>query len=328
MIINNNELALILHNSVKREAVREYAMNRLKVSLHDINIGSECISDILRVIVDIYNALDFDADVLSDYVTAFRKKWCLHLNNIYFINYENIRWKFIKDIVLKEIDESVLGRCLDIGCGRGCITESLISFGYANSAIGIDDVKAFEMEWKERIRYLEINEVGQLGFDHVKVQNIGNWLNINALNKRFDTIFLFYVLHHSNDYWINRTLKAIMNYIKNDGYIVVLEDSLLKDKEPKYDPFSLYKRWTDWLGNDNIYNLSIGYDIQVVLDFVAVQLLAGFSDVSMPCNYKLGAEWEELFEKIGLKIEKSVNIGFPKSRDIDVPQSLFVLKNK
>ena len=327
MIINNNELALILHNSVKRETVREYAMNRLKISLHDINISSDCISDILKIITDIYNAVEFNACMLNGFVTAFRKKWSLHLSNAYFINYEKIRWKYIEEIVLKEVKENAIGRCLDIGCGRGCITESLISFGYANSAIGIDDVKTFEMEWKERICDSELNEVGQLGFDHVNVQNIGNWLNINALSKRFDTVFLFYVLHHSNDYWVNRTLKAIMNYIKKDGYIIVLEDSLIRDKEPKYDSLKLCKKWVDWLGNDSIYNLSIGYDIQVLLDFVAVQLLAGFSDVPMPCNYKLGSEWEELFKNIGLKIEKSVNIGFPHNRDIDVPQSLFVLRN-
>ena len=76
---------------------------------------------------------------------------------------------------------------------------------------------------------------------------------------------------------------------------------------------------------DEPFCRSICFDVQVILDFVAVQLLAGFCNVSMPNNYKPSKEWLKLFDQIGFKLLKEVNIGFPSHRDIDVPQALFIL---
>ena len=58
--------------------------------------------------------------------------------------------------------------------------------------------------------------------------------------------------------------------------------------------------------------------------FVAVQLLAGFEEVRMPCHYRTGASWKDFFGKLGYQVIQTGNIGFPANRDIAVPQGFFV----
>jgi hypothetical protein len=137
---------------------------------------------------------------------------------------------------------------------------------------------------------------------------------------------MFYVLHHSSTYWVNRTLSALSTALHSAGTLAIIEDSLIYQDTPQADPEGLFNQWKVWTENTNVYDLSVGYDVQVILDFVAVQLLANFSDVEMPCNYQTGNGWTSQFLQLGFDVSQAVNIGFPKNRDIDVPQALFMLK--
>ncbi len=321
MITCAEDYADILSCAMKRSNVRTYALSRLEVTLGEIGIDTDCVKQITRILLEIFNDEQFTAKKLSELISKFHSEWEPHLYRAYFSDYESIRWKFISNLVIDKLGsiKSNLGRCLDVGCGRGCVTESLISQGYAASAWGIDAVD-FSGHWKERR-----SGKGGLQFKKVPIQHIGGWLKVS---EKFDTVFLFYVLHHSNDYWAARTIREIRRYLKPDGIVVVLEDSLLtdKDSDSKNDPYNLTIAWRQWAANDLPYCLSVGFDIQVVLDFVAVQLLAGFREVSMPCNYKLGSEWEKMFHDVGYTVVKKINLGFPARRDIDVPQAVFIMK--
>jgi len=321
MITYADEYAEMLSCAMKRSIVRTYALSRLDISLKEIGIDTDCVTRITKILIDIFNDECFTSAKLSDLILQFQKDWRPHLYRAYFGDYESIRWNFIVNLVLNKLGsfKNNLGRCLDIGCGRGCITESLVSHGRAASAWGIDVID-FSSEWRERKKV-----IGTLRLDKVPLQNIGDWLRVS---EKFDTVFLFYVLHHSNDYWAARTIREVRQYLKRGGIIVVLEDSLLTDKDPdqENDPYKLTPDWRQWIRNDRPYCLSAGFDVQVILDFVAVQLLAGFREVSMPCNYKLGSDWEKMFDEVGLSVVKKINLGFPKMRDIDVPQAVFILK--
>jgi hypothetical protein len=111
-----------------------------------------------------------------------------------------------------------------------------------------------------------------------------------------------------------------------ESRLIILEDSFSRTMPSKHNRDCIDKLWSSLASASEIYALTDAFHIQVVLDFVAVQLLANFSDVQMPCTYKRTDEWERLFIQAGFRIEKSVYLGFPKERDIDVPQSFFSLR--
>ncbi|MCI0562870.1 MAG: class I SAM-dependent methyltransferase, partial [Nitrososphaera sp.] len=279
-----------------------------------------CIEEVILLISSLPRRKTFDGHVLSSKVDAFQKAWRPHLDRAYLRDYEAIRWRFITDYVINRLEGSkTLGKCLDIGCGRGCVTSSLVKSGIATDATGIDGAD-FESEWRER-RTTPL----QLRYQQVSMRHMEDWVRMAG---QFDTFLLLYVLHHSNDYRTARTLRSLHKSIRPGGRVIVLEDSLALDRAPLNDPFNLTSIWSEWANRDQVYCLTAGYDAQVILDFVAVQLLAGFREVSMACNYRLGTDWLEYFGKLGYETVQIENIGFPEKRDIDVPQAFFVLKSK
>lgn len=324
MIIHENDFMNILSCAIKREKAFNYVQNRLEFSLQDIGIEKDCFDDIANILLDIYSKKELTGAELSQKISQFQKEWRPHLNRAYLWDYERLRWEFIATQILDKVKTEThdFGRCLDIGCGRGCITESLVAKNYARYATGIDSVD-FKGEWRERRTGTE-----RLSFEYVPVQDFGSWI---SECKGFDTVFLFYVLHHSTDYWASRTLSEILRCINKRGQIIVLEDSLFMEEIEEHNQLNknsqrIITEWRQWAENEHPYNRSVGFDIQVILDFVAVQMLAGFKDVNMPFNYKIASEWENIFKEVGLTVSQKMNLGFPNKRDIDVPQAVFILK--
>jgi hypothetical protein len=43
--------------------------------------------------------------------------------------------------------------------------------------------------------------------------------------------------------------------------------------------------------------------------FVAVQLLAGFEEVRIPCHYRTGASWKDFFGKLSMLLPWIVGVG-------------------
>jgi SAM-dependent methyltransferase len=316
-----DEYVELLSCAMGRGAARSYVIARLEASLTDIAIERSCIDAIVLLLVELVASPMLSGRQLSEKVEAFQGAWRPHLNRAYLNDYEVARWRFINTFVMGRLAEGTsLGRCLDIGCGRGCVTSSIVANGFASEAVGIDTAD-FTSEWRER---RSASRGGQR-FERVSLRDLDEWLSCSGT---FDTILLFYVLHHSDDYFSARTATALRRSLRPGGRVIVLEDSLVLGKEPLADPSGLSPQWCEWANLQKLYPLSVGHDVQAVLDFVAVQLLAGFSDVRMPANYKLGSEWVEFFSKVGYRTVQIENIGFPDDRDIDVPQALFVLRNE
>lgn len=292
---------------------RDYILHQLDSSLRLLKIKSDCITDVLSLLINLTNGGPFE-----ELLNKFQNKWRPHLDRVYLRDYENTRWGFFEKFVFSSPQN--LGRCLDVGCGRGCITANIIERGIASSIVGID-AEDFTSEWRERDSLLG----KPIKFETVQVSRIEDWLQSEG---QFDTILLFYVLHHSEEYWCARTLQALYRSLSKGGKIIVVEDSLSPTSEPIEDSQHLTKSWRRWVEGKKVYPLTAAYSVQVILDFVAVQILAGFVDVRMPCNYKTTKEWEVLFQDIGYHVLKSNYIGFPEGRDIDVPQSVFVLTSQ
>jgi SAM-dependent methyltransferase len=307
----------LLRNAMRRNSTRAYVVTRLGESLDRIAISSDCVSDVIALVSKLIDP-KVDGAALAERVDKFQTRWRPHLLRSYLSGYEKTRWDFVEQFVLTPLRGVPFGRCLDVGCGRGCITAALSQQPSVIDMVGVDEAD-FSSEWRERMAVAP----RCVRFDRVSVGQLPRWLEDQG---RFDTAFMFYVLHHSDEYWAAHTLRALRERIKTGGRLVVVEDALVVDAPPKSDPFGLIGQWKSWSTAEPLYCLTPAFDSQAILDFVAVQLLAGFSDVHMPCHYRSAMAWVSLFEKIGFKTVKQENIGFPDGRDIDVPQALFVLE--
>jgi SAM-dependent methyltransferase len=315
----------MLRSAMRRWETRQYVLQRLDESLRSIEVHENCIIAIISILTDFLRQPVTAAD-LTERVTAFQRDWRVHLDRKYLNDYEATRWSFMSEYVFKE-QRVPVGRCLDVGCGRGCITATVFREKLAGSVVGID-ASNFTHEWNERVSEsigLNRQKKAVVEYKTVPVGQIDSWLNQAG---QFDLILLFYVLHHSEEYWAGKTLDRLKGQLTEGGRVIVLEDSLEVNPtvDPVSDTFDLTPIWRNWVSPTTLYCLTPAYDAQVILDFIAVQLLAGFSDVRMPCHYKTNNEWRTYFEQIGYEVEHAKYIGFPKGRDIDVPQSVFVLK--
>jgi 2-polyprenyl-3-methyl-5-hydroxy-6-metoxy-1,4-benzoquinol methylase len=307
-----------LRFAIRQPETRTYVNTQLDHSLrHCINLNDECFEAIVSILNDLLNKI-INGENLAEQVTCFQKKWRRHLDRVYLHDYEATRWDFMSKYVFDRIIQGRhLGRCLDVGCGRGCVSANLVREGIASVVVGID-TEDFSSEWRERRSSVK----KCLKFEQVHVGQIEEWLKSG---EQFDSILLFYVLHHAEEYWATRTLQALLQSLRPGGRLIVLEDSIDTHAKPLADNLNLSKTWQDWAGREKVYSLSVAYNVQVILDFVAVQLLAGFQDVHMPCNYRTTNEWKRRFEELDLEVSQIIYIGFPEGRDIDVPQALFVL---
>ena len=315
----------MLRAAMRRWETRQYVLQRLDESLRSLGLHENCIIAIISILTEFLRQ-PITGGQLTERVIAFQRDWRIHLDRRYLKDYEATRWSFMSQYVFKEHDSSVR-RCLDVGCGRGCVTATIFREKLARSVVGID-ASNFTNEWNERISesvgtYNDKKAVVE--YKTVPIGQIESWLNQAG---QFDLILLFYVLHHSEEYWAGKTLDALKGRLTDGGRVIVLEDSLEIDPavSPVSDNLNLTRIWRNWATSAKLYSLTPAYDAQVILDFIAVQLLAGFSDVRMPCHYKPSHEWRSYFQQIGYEIENASYVGFPDGRDIDVPQSVFVLK--
>jgi 2-polyprenyl-3-methyl-5-hydroxy-6-metoxy-1,4-benzoquinol methylase len=318
----NEDYIAQLRAAVRSETVRRFVKSRLTESLTQIGIDPGCIGDIHEILESLWYRRKLTLESLLEARTTFQSSWRVHLNRTYFIEYEGLRWSYLEELIFNDIDPDIrLGRCLDIGCGRGWLTSKLLTSGKADSVLGID-AAAYLPEWNERLAQAK---TPGLKFEQVPIGRFSDWAQAQA---RFDTVLMLYVLHHSNDFWAVKTLDALRYAMSPLSRLIVLEDSCSTAVAPRYDRGNIGPLWAELASSSRVYGLTDAFHIQMVLDFVAVKLLADFDAVDMACTYKRVDEWTRLFQELGFEIERVVYLGFPRNRDIDVPQSYFVLKAK
>lgn len=315
----------MLRSAMCRWETRQYVLHRLDDSLRMLKLHEHCVNAIISILTDFVRQ-PITSSYLAERLQDFQNEWRVHLDRKYLRDYEATRWDFMSKYVLNLVTTPV-NRCLDVGCGRGCVTATLFQEKLVKSVVGID-ASDFKKEWNERVS--ESATTGKqtksaVEYKSVPIGRIESWLEHAG---QFELILLFYVLHHSEEYWATKTLDSLKARLGDEGRIIIVEDSLEVDGSvpAASDPLDLTRIWRQWATSAGAYPLTPAYDAQVLLDFIAVQLLAGFSDVRMPCNYRTNDAWRAYFQQLGYEVENVQYVGFPEGRDIDVPQSVFVLK--
>lgn len=236
----------------------------------------------------------------------FRKRWQISLQRFYSWGYETHRIKFFEKYVYNELSAKPK-RILDLGCGRGLFSEYLSDRFPGAEIVGVDEAH-FNDYWEDISRRRP-----NVRFSEQHVKDLAEWF---SGQQPFDFTIMLWVLHHSSLASTERMLK-LLGPNGRAGDLVICEDSWLPDKKPAANEFGFSEKWVDGSRGEGFEAAA-----HAILDFVAVQVLAGYSNVAMPRNYLRGDKWAEIIERQTGRAVTANYIGFPKGRDIAVPQLL------
>ena len=112
-------------------------------------------------------------------------------------------------------------------------------------------------------------------------------------------------------------MRVIFNILKSGSRLVVLEDSYSEKLQPEQGEII----YSGFMALDKQGKIKV----MSAFDWIANRVLAGRRNIPMPFGFRTLEEWTEVFKRTGFAILKERFIGFPKDRDVNNGQSLFVL---
>ncbi len=268
-----------------------FAKGNLEESLSSIGFSNELIKSLLTTL-----------DVLD--VNIFGEKHAGELENVYRIGFfQKIVPEYFRENIIPEIPMS--GKVLDIGCGTGILAKLLSEVYQSLNVVGVD-INEYP-EWKsfssERVK-----------FEVVEESEFPEFLS----EYKPDVVVLTWTLHHMEKPEQEQYLNILYKTMRKDSLLVVLEDSFSERMEPEQG-LDRYEKFKKLSNTERTQVMSL-------YDWIANKVLAQRVKVPMPYSYRNLEEWLDISEQIGFTVLKAKFIGFPEHRDINTPQSLFVLK--
>ena len=239
---------------------------------------------------------DLTKDISNIHPEEFGKKHFNELETIYRIGFfQKIVPEYFSEYVVSAIPNSA--NLLDVGCGTVILAKP-------DKVIGID-INEYP-EWKEF-------QSEKIRFQIVQEKEFMNFLKIT----KPATVTLTWTLHHMEYEEQERYIRYLFDSLPPNSQVVILEDAYAEFLSPEngVDKSEAFMKW----------NLEERKQIMSVYDWVANCVLAQRGKVPIPFAYRTLEKWEELFKNIGFSIASHKYIGFPDRRDINTPQSLFVV---
>jgi len=280
----------IVKKIMQSSKISSFIIDNLISSLKDIGFSNIFINDLLG------NLAELD-------INLFQKKYSGELQRVYTGNFfQKIVPDYFEKYVFPELEEEVI---LDIGCGTGILAKRLEEKNKIRKVIGID-INSYP-EWEKfTSKKVEFKIVKEVEFEEF----------LDSIN--FDAIVLTWTLHHMEYEEQIKYLKILYYSVKKGTKIIILEDSFSEKLKPlvgsdKYNKFSLLS-----IKDKNA--------VMSIYDWVANRILAQRDKVPIPFAYRTLEEWIRLCKKIGFQIKTQTFIGIPNKRDINTPQSLFVIE--
>lgn len=293
--------------------VFDYVVQSLQITLRDIDLSKAFCDRISDFLVHLRRKIP-NRDIFNAAFLSITDKWKFELRSKYSEQYELCRQNYFKRFIFDMFKAKGKIKLLDMGCGKGLVSQLFMEQGLASDIWGIDIDLEFESFWKEISRNIE-----HLNFTHIN-GNLTFWLD----KHHFQYVILFWVLHHSTPEQVLSSLKALSD-TQNEGLrLVLIEDSFPLSGQIESDPNSFFSEWKGLANLGRNVGRNLTWEVQALLDFIAVKILARYHEVGMAFNYMDVESWVELLKKFNFILEGSKFIGFPPGRDIAVPQSALV----
>lgn len=278
----------IVRDVYSYKELKDFLIKRFEKPMRHFGYSDEMINEFLSNI-----------DTLD--IQAFDKKYHEEIEKVrtelFFDVYTR---KYFKECIVPEIPEN--GKVLDLGCGRCLLVDLLLERG-KNEVVGIDIFDSPEWpEFEEKGARLEV----------VQEDNFLKFIE----QEQPDAVAITWVLHHMEYDQQKRYLESLHEVLKEGANVVVLEDSYSDVLPPEYGA-ELAESFMVW-------NKEERYKIMGAMDWTANIIFGQKTHMPVPFAYRTLEEWEELFNETGFKFVKKRFLGFPKNRDIDTAQSVFI----
>ncbi len=273
------------------EKLAKHIKDNLSQSMKSIGFSKKLINDLI-------------IGLESSKIDSFLKKHTKELTRVHTIGFFQ---KIVPDYFGKYIIPEVT-KCenfLDLGCGTGILMKKLAETKKSKNLTGIDILKYPEWE-----NFKQPN----IDFKLIKEKNILSFIK----NHKPDSVAITWTLHHIDKNQQKKYLKSIYNSLENNSKVIILEDSYsetMKPKEGSQICNNFMKLSKEDRGN-----------VMSAFDWIANRIMAQRKKVNIPFSFRSLEEWIEMCEEIGFKCIAKKFIGFPDKRDINTPQSLFILK--
>lgn len=219
----------------------------------------------------------------------FKGKYFEKIIKNYIPKRYSITLKYINKIVnLKKFKTIV-----DFGCGTNELGKN-IAKDKSKKVIGMDVINYSEKFEQKNLRYIKMKNPNQIPV------------------KKFDLLILNGVIHHIDLEHLDKFLNNLSQKMTQKSRVLLFEDSWTNDKfhvdkdldkknnikfmniQKKFSDFEIVKIYSffDWIGNILTRNLL---------------------NISMPYNFNSLKDWEKIFARSGMVLEKKLNIGFFKN---------------
>ena len=288
-----------------------YTVDSLRITLREIDHSKLLVDSLVETLGRLR---DSDASRHDGIVGEFCGQFSSELDCIYRGRYEAHRKEFFYRYVFPTIP-----RCdhiVDLGCGRGWVSKWLHDMDVAKQVTGIDPVD-FGSDWAQ----VRASNGSGIEFSHVAIADQEAWF---AAAGPISAVLCSWMFHHSTDAELALSFRALSRDLRPGSHLIVLEDAMDLTASPDENNAGLFEKWCALgLSQGRIYTEQ-QFNAQVILDFVAVRMLARYSAVDMDFNYKPVQKWAESIAQYGFVMKAKKYIGFPKFRDIAVPQTVMV----
>ena len=289
----------------------QYAQESLRTTLREIGCSSGFVDELMGVLEILRSDSPSSGPRFLRAYEELISRWNADLNSWYSIAYERHREDFFSRYLIDLVRSVGPRRILDLGCGRGLVSQWLARSIPGAEVVGVDILSY--PDWKSVMRANQSVRIEQ-----VEVSDLAAWL---SGEDAFDLAVCFWMFHHSEPREQWTTFADLAAALPKGAHLLVLEDAGVLASEPAADPNNFWPRFSE------LRNLSVGggmkdgtWAAQALLDFVAVRVLARYRSVDMPFEYRPGDMWIDLAAQYCFRLVASRFIGFPSLRDIAVPQ--------
>lgn len=273
--------------------LRKYIESSLSESLRSIGFKDSLIQDLFKCLDD----FNFE---------SFKNNYAQQLDAVHEINfYQELVPNLYNKYVIPYIPSSRV--VMDIGCGNGVLAKNISESSKFDKVVGIDVVSY--PEWasfkNNKLRY---EVVDRSDFEQYLLKNIP------------DTVLLTWTLHHMEYDDQVRYLEYIRQQLKTGSVLVVLEDSYSENIYPETG-IGQHSSFMKLSSEDR-------HTVMSVLDWISNRVLSRSRTCPVTFTYRTLEKWKDLFIKSGFEVVDSRYIGFPLPKNINVPQSLLIVKAK
>jgi len=250
-----------------------------------------------KEIVRILSYLQGNKKKLPDKNRRFINKKLLNFHGTYYssiiANYIPKRYSITLKYINKILNLKKFKKVVDFGCGTNDLGR-IIAKDEKKIVIGMDVINYS-------------NNFKQKNLKYIKMKN-----PYDIPVKNFDLLILNGVIHHVDICHLDKLLFNIQKKMSSKSRVLLFEDSwskkkLLKDKDLDNKSSKKLLELGDKYGDKAIIA------IYAFLDWIGNILARNLKNISMPYNFNSDEQWEKIFLRKGMKLDKKINIGFFKN---------------